>query len=147
MKTILAICCAALAASACGASYKPAEFKAPYSNVSLVLEREPTHAFLAEYDRTLILLVHGKERARIRMSADTGGYSRTNIYKLSDSIYVLSDAADAYVLDVVNVTLKKSEHRETDGQFVGCFDTDDSKEWRFMAASERKEMPAEFRGG
>ncbi len=136
-----------LAVSACSANSKPAEFKVPQSNVSLVIEREPTHAFLAEYNRTLVLFVDGKERTRIRMFPDTGGYSRTNIYKASNSIYILRDAADVYELDVANLTLKGRESREAKGIFVGCFDMDDLREWGFIAATEREEMPAEFRGG
>ncbi len=81
------------------------------------------------------------------MFTDTGGYSRTNIYRVSHSIYVLRDAADSYEFDVARSALRKRESREVEGRFVGCFDIDDSRHWRFIPAAERQEMPAEFRSG
>ena len=75
------------------------------------------------------------------MFRDTGGYSRTNIFKVSESIYLLQDMNDLYELNVVQRRLRKVEYGELiprEKVFVGVFDVDDSKVWRFIPAKERE---------
>jgi hypothetical protein len=86
----------AVIVSACGGKSYPssASFSVPDMSVSVALERESIHPFLADYDRTLILLVNGREESRMKMFKDTGGYSRTNIFKVSESVYLLQDLND-----------------------------------------------------
>ncbi len=65
-------------------------YKIPNTSVEIVLERRAIHLFLAEYERILLLRIGKKEIIRQEVAADSGGYSRMNIYLISPSEYFLS---------------------------------------------------------
>lgn len=120
-----------------------ATFRVPRSSMALTVERKAAHPFLAEYDRYLILLIDGIERQRIELSTDTGGYSRVNVFRINDNIYLLKDIYNIYELDLRQQALRKSPNHDLVGAFVGAFDDDGEKVWRFIPASDRAQVPTD----
>ena len=115
-------------------------FRVPDSSFDIILERRNIHLFLAEYERTLVLRLNGKEVVRQGAAEDTGGYSRMNVFQLSDHEYFLVGefSFDTYFLDLSRTSLTRLERRDNAlGSFVGSFDRDE-KGWRFIPVSERE---------
>jgi hypothetical protein len=146
-KNGLVVIAIGLVLTSCSRSIERAVLKLPASARSVAIERQPMHAHLAEYHRTLILERDGRPVARAGMFDDTGGYSRSNLYRISDTILLVRDAEASYTIDVAKETIVKDEERRFGGNFIGSFDVDASDRWRFISPDERKELPAEFRGG
>jgi hypothetical protein len=127
------------------ASYSTkATYKLPETDVEIVLERRAIHLFLAEYERTLILRVDGKEVLRQEAAGDSGGYCRMNVYQISPNEYFLSGdiSHDKYELDVIRqkITSATLKEKPPDAKFVGAFDTDEKRHLRFIPATEREEQ-------
>lgn len=114
-------------------------------NVLIQIKRIHIHAFLAEYDRFLILTVGGKTIAELKISTDTGGYSRANIFSTkSDSIFVVQDRMGKYEININSRKIKEIENNcknSKNSNFIGAFDTDESKMWQFISVSKRRRMP------
>jgi hypothetical protein len=83
----------------------------------------------------------------VALIADSGGNSRTNLYRLDDTRLLLRDADASYVIDLAAHTIARDESRRKIDTFMGSFDVDSSTEWRFVPATERPELPTEFGGG
>jgi len=131
------------------ASYSTkAIFQVPQTNVEIILERRAIHLFLAEYERTLILRVDGKEVLRKEVAADSGGYSRMNVYQISPAEYFLSGdiSHDKYELDItwLKINLIVLIEKLTSAKFIGAFDIDEKRIWRFISADERIEQKSKF---
>src|SRR5687768_2531558 len=79
-----------------------AAYQIPNSTITLILDRRHVHLFLAEYERTLILRVDGEDVLRLEAAIDTGGYSRMNVFQISDHEYLLIGrlSFDTYLIDV-----------------------------------------------
>ena len=133
--------------SACSHSTETAEYSIPASDVSVVIERQASHAFLAEYHRLAYLVSSRQPLAQTALLADSGGYSRTNLFRLTETTLLLRDADASYLVDVRAKSIEKDDSRRKEGIFVGSFDVDPSKAWRFIPAMERPELPTEFSGG
>ncbi len=131
------------------ASYSAeASYKLPNTNIEIILERRCIHLFLAEYERTLILRVDGKDVLRQAAAADSGGYCRMNVYRISPDEYFLSGdiSHDRYELNIVGqkITSVVLEEKPPNAKFVGVFDTDEKKYWRFVSATEREEQKSKI---
>jgi hypothetical protein len=138
------------AVAACGEAHERATTPVPGvpdSRVSLAIERTSNHGYLTEYRRPLIVALDGRESARLEMLPDTGGYSRTNLYRLSNDTVFLRDAFESYTVDVNSGAVSKDEKRRVPAVFVGSFDVDAAGKWSFIPASERTERPTELAGG
>jgi hypothetical protein len=69
---------------------------------------------------------------RLGMFPDTGGYSRANLYRIDAQRMRLRDADSSYTIDVATGTLSKDEKRCAVGTFLGSFDFDGARTWRFI---------------
>lgn len=111
----------------------------------------PTHPYLAEYQRTLVLHKAGSPDQRVEMFADTGGYSRTQLYRLPDGKFLVSGFFDAFVIDLSRHSI--APYTETAvhmGAYLGAFDKmgpDSSKEWTFNDTSQSPEQKLVAQGG
>jgi|SRR6266850_437675 len=144
----IAIAATFAALYSCGRSEERASFLVPDSKATVVVARESAHALLAEYERRALVEVDGISSDHQQLFSDTGGYSRTNLYKLDARNALLRDADASYTIDLATGRITKDALRQTaNGRFLGSFDTDDTHTWRFIPASERRELPTEFRGG
>jgi hypothetical protein len=125
-----------------------AECFLPDSGAILALRLRPTHAFLAEYDRTLVLrLADGREIA-CDLLADTGGYARTHLYAFRDGSYLLRGSFDAVRIEATNPAIAPvSRDIEDASEYVGAFDFDERRRWRFFALAESRERDLEPKGG
>ena len=132
---------------ACGLDPERATYRLADRRTIVVVERRAIHEVLAEFERWAYLDVEGRTMARIDLFTDTGGYSRVNLYRLSDARLLMRDAEGSYMVDAAAGTITKDAIRRRTGTFVGCFDVDESKVWRFLPPTERQELPTEFRGG
>lgn len=112
----------------------------PGSSSSVVVELEPMHLYLAEYRRTLVLRSPSTADARTNMFPDTGGYSRAQLYSLSDGRFLMKGYFDAFELDPKRHTIRPLKApNTTDGQYLGAFDDTGDGRWRFIPASELPE--------
>ena len=78
----------------CG-SAAPAIYRVPESSVTIRVELEPMHPWLAEYHRTVITYAGHREVSRMALSDDTGGYLRINVYRLDPNTLLLRDFSTA----------------------------------------------------
>ena len=119
-------------------------YKVPNSSIEIVLERRGIHYFLAEYERTLALRLKKQEILREDVAVDTGGYSRMNMFQVSLSEYFLCGdmSFDRYFLNVEEASLTDASlnAKPTKAKFVGVFDRDEKRVWRFIPAYERGEQ-------
>jgi hypothetical protein len=122
------------------ASEEPASWSIPGATESLAIERFVAHAFLAEYHRDLVLHRGGVELSRIGMTIDTGGYSRANIYPLATNTLLVSDYDCDYVVDITTGVVRVADGRLPGDEYLGSFDEDSSRAWRFIPSSERGEV-------
>jgi hypothetical protein len=88
----------------------------PEIDRSLVIERQPMHAYLAEYHRELILARNGQWPTHLSIFDDTGGYSRA-LYRITRSIWLVRDAEASHTVDVTNDTILRDQQRRSGGSF------------------------------
>ena len=133
--------------TACANAEERATFPVPGSSTTVTVARMPTHAFRAEYRRNLLVEGQGGPASRLELSADTGGYSRSNLYRIDDQRVLLRDADASYAIALATGITSKDEKRRAAAIFLGSFDVDATGTWRFILVRERAELPTEFRGG
>ena len=131
------------------ASYSTeAVFRVPQTDIEIILERRCIHLFLAEYERTLVLRVDGKEVLRQKAAEDSGGYSRMNVYEISPNDYLLKGEMgfDKHELNIERRKINSSSllEKPVGAQFIGAFDFDGKRKWRFISADERAEQPSKI---
>ena len=145
-----------IAIVACSATERYAEADLPGAGVVVGVRPIHSHPFLAEYDRELIsTTLDGPQTQEI--FPDTGGYPLVNVYRQGTSSFLLLTKGDhQYSVDARDGTLTTRRARTTqvdrpDGgfsihhlppngsEFVGAFDFDAEREWRFIPARERPE--------
>ena len=148
IQLFVGICCCFSLSRCFGADCEVAAFSIPVKNLVLVIERHPL-GFLAEYDRTVILRNDQKEIARVGMARDTGGYSRTNLFRNGEVIYTLIDCfGDFYRIDAQKKTLEKLDKGgQQKSEFVGSFDVDSRRRWRFIPVKDRDRLQTGLSGG
>ena len=83
------------------------------------------------------------------MARDTGGYSRTNLFRNGEVIYTLIDCfGDFYRIDAQKKTLEKLDKGgQQKSEFVGSFDVDSRRRWRFIPVKDRDRLPTGLSGG
>jgi hypothetical protein len=150
-KELLILGLSLLVCAACSAKGDRSSASLPIAaNASLRLERVCIHDFLAEYDRYLVLIVDGVPVTRTQISTDTGGRSRANVFfRKADSTLVLQDRMGRYEINGARryISEVSSECTQPEGSvFVGAFDVDETKGWRFIPVAERKQMPLPVSG-
>ena len=138
--------CATAMLLACQRQARQSASVALSDSVLLVIERVGGSR-LAEYEHRARLEHNGQVASRLDLTFDTGGYGRTNLYRLADGQFLLLDAGASVLIYVPLPSLQPEMTRQRRGVFVGAFDTDSTGTWRFIPASERPERPVEYGGG
>lgn len=120
-----------------------AEVDLPTAGIHLRVTRTATHPFLARY--RLTLQVEGPHGCigTAELFPDTGYAGRRNLYQQgSDAIIVLGEY-DARVIEGQGCTVRLVEFQSLGGQstFLGSFDVDGQKRWRYFPAAARAERP------
>jgi hypothetical protein len=121
------------------------------STFEIIVEIVPTHPYLAEYERTLILRKAGSSDQRFSMFPDTGGYLRTQLYRLPDGRLLVSDFFDTFVINVVKQKIDADTGVLPEkGVYLGAFDNREGAirtTWRFIDAGKSPEQVLVMPGG
>ena len=121
-------------------------YSLPGTNVEVAIELKPTHPWLSEYERTLVLTSPTK-REEQKMFPDTGGYLRTNLYGLGGGRFLVKGFFDEWVVQTQPLQMKEvSQTTQRGGTYIGAFDEVDRR-WRFIPAAEQNEKPLVPGGG
>ena len=120
----------------------------PGTTSKVVVQLEPMHLYLAEYRRLLILRKNGAPDQRIEMFADTGGYSRTQLYRLPNGRFLVRGFFDAVIIDPEKHTLiTETNNMLGHGTYLGAFDDTAGGQWQFFAAAQSPEQSLAAGGG
>lgn len=112
-------------------------------DVRLWVELKPTHPFLAEYDRTL-LLTRGQSEVRQQLFPDTGGYGRLNIYVQNRDAVVVKGPFEELLIHLDSLKVEKLPRPlVVPGQYLAAFAKDSEGTWRFVSVSEAQEVSVE----
>ena len=124
---------------------EPAEVDFDSDGIRLRLTRVATHPFLSRY--RLTLQVEGPQgcRATAELFPDTGYAGRRNVYQQASGAITVLGQYDARVFVRDSCTIRLVEFQSLVGQatFLGAFDVDAQKRWRFISSSVRPERPFE----
>jgi hypothetical protein len=115
-------------------------FPVPGTNASLQVVLKPTHPYLAEYERTLIVF-NGQQSVRTRIFNDTGGYGKLNIYSTGpNSILVRGPFEEVTVhLDSLTIEINSTPSR-VPTNYLATFTNSNSSGWHFIPANEQREQ-------
>jgi hypothetical protein len=127
-----------------------AVYQIPGTYEEIVLERRAAHLFLAEYDRELVFRIGDREFTRKTAAADSGGYCKMKVYRISSAHYLLCGemSFDAYILDAPGRSIRNADDRERfpSATYIGVFDKDEKGPWRFIAADQRADEKDKLTG-
>lgn len=128
--------------SACNSDRpESAEVDIPTAGLRLTVIRVATHPFLARYHLTL--RVEGPQgcTATAELFPDTGYVGRRNLYQQASGAITILGQYDARVIDRDSCRIRLVEFQSLDGgaTFLGAFDADAQKRWRYFPSSIRSE--------
>lgn len=134
--------------SACNSERpEPAHVEVPTSGLRVSLTRIATHPLLARY--RLILGVEGAAgcTGSAELFPDTGSVGRRNLYQQASGAIVVLGQYDARVIEPNSCAIRLVEFQSLAKQatFVGAFDVDAQKRWRYLPSAVRAERPFETR--
>jgi hypothetical protein len=134
--------------SACNSDYpEPADVDVPAAGLHVSLTRIATHPFLSRYQ--LILAIEGAHgcTGTAELFPDTGYVGRRNLYQQSSGALIVLGQYDARVIEASSCTIQLVEFQSLEGQatFLGAFDVDVQKRWRYIPSAVRAERPFEKR--
>lgn len=124
-------------------------WKVSNTDLQVAVEKEKVSATSKEVTRTMILRENYADKNKIALAKGMNNYSRINIYQIREDEYILQDAYETYLLNTQTKTLTKTSpgilsqtFEDTRfPKFTGAFDDNESGNWRYIPASERKEIP------
>ena len=107
----------------------------PGTTFKILVERRPADSS-AGYRRTATLVAGDSAVAALELPADDGARTRVEVFKVSDTVYLLRDAYGSYVADLERRTLSRRDDAGYSALIlVGAFDTNGSKSWDFVPAA------------
>ncbi|MDH4087139.1 MAG: hypothetical protein OEV27_06535 [Nitrospira sp.] len=126
---------------------EPASAEVASAQLRLTIARMATDPFLQRFNLTMHVNSMSGCSSSTELFPDTGYAGRRNIYQAAkEKVYVVGQY-DARVIDSQNCRTSLSEFRSLDRDviFVGSFDQDEAKHWRYFPAAQRPELPFEKR--
>jgi hypothetical protein len=124
---------------------QPAVVEVTSAGMRVTVTRIASHPFLARYN--LKLRIDGPDgcRASTDLFPDTGGVSRRNLYDTPAGLLYVIGQYDARVIDPRSCVITLSEFRflEPRRSFLGSFDEDEGRQWRYLSSEQRAERPFE----
>lgn len=122
-----------------------AEFDFRSAGLRVSLTRLATHPFLSRYRLTLHIEGPQGCSATEELFPDTGYAGRRNVYQQPSGAMTVLGQYDARVFDPTSCSIRLVEFQSLVGQatFLGAFDVDAQKRWRFLDASVRPERSFE----
>jgi hypothetical protein len=120
----------------------------PNTDSEVIMQLEPMHPYLAEYRRSLVFRTNGKRDQHVEMFPDTGGYSRSQLYRLSNGLFLIQGSFDSVRIDVNKRSLVvEPDTHSAIGIYLGAFDDNGDGNWRFFSASQSPEQSLIAGGG
>jgi hypothetical protein len=119
--------------------------EAPQFGLRVTVTRVATHPFLARYNLKIHIERGDGCVAAGELFPDTGQAGRRNLYLSESGAVLVVGQFDARVLrdDRCVIELVEFRHLEPGQTFLGTFDLDDRKRWRFLSPDVRPERPFE----
>ncbi len=113
----------------------------------LAIVRTATDPFLQRFTLTMNVQGRGGCRSSTELFPDTGYAGRRNVYLAANGRVLVVGQYDARVIDTQNcqTSLAEFRHLDRDVIFLGSFDQDQEKDWKYVPARERPELPFEKR--
>ena len=126
---------------------EPASTEIVAAGLRLSIVRMATDPFLQRFTLTLHAKGLGGCSSSTELFPDTGYAGRRNIYQAANSRVYVVGQYDARIIDSQSCQTRLSEFRSLDRNviFVGSFDQDEAKHWRYFPAAQRPELPFEKR--
>lgn len=112
----------------------------------LTIVRMATDPFLQRFNLTMNIQGEGCHSS-IELFPDTGYAGRRNVYWAAKGRVYVVGQYDARVIDPHNcqANLTEFRHLDRDVIFLGSFDQDQEKHWKYVTALQRPELPFEKR--
>jgi hypothetical protein len=113
----------------------------------LAIVRTATDPFLQRFNLTMNVQGRGGCQSSTDLFPDTGYAGRRNVYLAAKGRVYVVGQYDARVIDTQNcqASLAEFRHLDRDVIFLGSFDHDQQKHWKYVSALERPELPFEKR--
>jgi len=126
---------------------EPASAEIASAGLRLTIVRMATDPFLQRFNLTMQVKGLGGCFSSTELFPDTGYAGRRNVYQAAKGRVYVVGQYDARVIDSQNCRTNLSEFRSLDRDviFVGSFDQDEAKRWRYFPAAQRPELPFEKR--
>jgi hypothetical protein len=113
-----------------------AAFVDPASNLRVIVTRTPP--FLGR-SADMSISAGGELHAIHGDPGFSGTACRTNLYRLGPITFLIRGILWNFTVDVTTKRLTDYS-KDKSGEFIGSFDEDASGKWRFIPASERREL-------
>ncbi len=142
------VVCLVLLLAACNSDRpEPAEVRIPAADARIRLIRTATHPFLARYRLTLEIDGPRGCRGTAELFPDTGYVGRRNLYQQASGAIIVLGQYDARVIEPDRCGIRLVEFQSLSGPttFLGSFDVDAQKRWRYVPSTERAERSFEKR--
>jgi hypothetical protein len=126
---------------------EPVSAEIASARLRLTIVRMATDPFLQRFNLTMHVNSMSGCSSSTELFPDTGYAGRRNIYQAAKGRVYVVGQYDARVIDSQNCLTSLSEFRSLDRDvvFVGSFDQDETKHWRYFPAAQRPELPFEKR--
>ncbi|CUS38884.1 hypothetical protein [Candidatus Nitrospira nitrificans] len=126
---------------------EPASADIASAGLRLSIVRMATDPFLQRFTLTMHAKGLGGCSSSTELFPDTGYAGRRNIYQAAHGRVYVVGQYDARIIDPQSCHTHLSEFRSLDRDviFVGSFDQDGEKHWRYFPAAQRPELPFEKR--
>ena len=123
-------------------------WKVPNTDLEIAVSKQKTNSGKDEVERQMLLRDNHLDKTSIKLATGMNAYSRINIYQIREDEYVLKDVFETYIFNTQAKTLTKTSSgiltltfEDTNyPKFIGAFDDNESGNWRYISASERKEI-------
>jgi hypothetical protein len=124
------------------------EYSVPGSPIRVVARYTPMHAYLAEYERSLVVVRADGARAEVKLFPDTGGYARAQLYETDGEVLYLKGYFDVVRIGGATGQAELVATAVPEGaRYLGAFDSVRDVGWRFLVPSESPEQPLKPKGG
>jgi len=114
-------------------------------NLVVTVTRVATHPFLARYNLSMTTTAAAGCSATSALFPDTGGVSRRNVYAGTTGLLYMVGQYDVRVFDKNRCAIELRELHSLENRldYLGTFDIDRERRWKFFSAAARPEQPFE----
>ncbi|MDH4083189.1 MAG: hypothetical protein OEV99_03370 [Nitrospira sp.] len=109
----------------------------------MTIVRMATDPFLQRFNLTMNISGAEGCSSSTELFPDTGYAGRRNVYQAAKGMVYVVGQFDARVIDAQTCRTSLSEFRHLDREviFLGSFDQDEEKQWRYFSSAQRPELP------